>query len=246
MINIIKNKFNNRKTIITGKTFQLIMTKTLKTNLILFLLSILLTNSCSDEKSNIVEPSHFQYLNDEIDISFYTEGTSEVPSINWGGEEGIFELETSVSGISINSNNGVISWRKGIPLGKIEIKILAKNTSGSTSTIVTINHSFSGSYDGGYNLDSNSTILTSNNYNLTFFENKTLTVRDGTASGNGTWDFTTGNNLEISYTYTSGASNSATVDAELNFSSTITPSIEGVWTVLDPNSSGYLKVSLTN
>lgn len=211
-------------------------------SLIMILLMMLITSCSVEELPSIIQPSNFSYPNDEVEIVFYSTGNSNSPTVDWGGEVGKFELESSISGISINEETGVLNWQGGVPLGENEIRVTAKNSAGSTSTLYIINQPFSGSFDGGYNFNPNSTDLTSNNYNLTFATDGTLTVRDRSSTGTGTWTFTTGNNMDISYTYT--GSNSANVSGELNFSPTSNPSVVGIWTIPNSSDSGYLNVSL--
>lgn len=54
--------------------------------------------SCyQEELSSISQPSGFSYQIDEVEIVFYTTGNSDEPTVNWGGDKGLFKLGSSLS-----------------------------------------------------------------------------------------------------------------------------------------------------
>lgn len=187
-------------------------------------------------------PMNLQYEPNPIEASFYSTGSSALPSVEWGGERGAFNLKVASQGFTIDSHTGEVSWSKGIPLGSHELVVEAKNSVGDVTKFLTIKHLFSGSFSGGYNRNPASTTLTDNDYHLTFDSDGTMIVRDKSATGTGTWEFTSDNRIKVDYKYT--GSNAASLDAILDFSETDLPKLSGSWIIPGSIQTGYFQVSL--
>lgn len=79
-------------------------------------------------------PSNFSYAVASTSILKGDVGSSVAPDINNGGGKLTFTLNgTAVSGISVNSSTGVITWSSALAVGTYQIVILATNSMGSCS-----------------------------------------------------------------------------------------------------------------
>lgn len=79
-------------------------------------------------------PSSFSYAVASTTILKGDVGSSVSPDINNGGGKLVFTLNgTAVSGISVNSSTGVITWSSALAVGTYQIVILATNSMGSCS-----------------------------------------------------------------------------------------------------------------
>jgi hypothetical protein len=188
----------------------------------LLMVLFLLNSSCTDLDDLISPPSDFYYLG-SLPIPFYTHGSSGLPNINWGGEQGIFSLNEAYTGVSVDQQTGILSWNENLPLGENTVYVTATNLAGSAIATVLLVHQFSGQFNGGYNLNPSSTIVTASNLTITFNVNGTMSITDSGATANGTWSFESGK-LIVLYSI-------AAVDYELNFdltySVTVKPFLEG-------------------
>ena len=109
------------------------------------ILGLMLSCSKSDDGPTAApEVSYSQ----ELKATFFVEGQSEPPQINWNGDVGKFGLQNTVKGISINKENGIISWDKTLPAGNHVVEIAAFNNAGSTSITVTIENLLKGMFRG--------------------------------------------------------------------------------------------------
>ncbi len=123
----------------------------------------ILAVSCNNDDDNVIKtPSLLKYSNvsGNINVDFFTEGSTGVPTINWGeGKAGTFALDKSYKGLSINKDNGVISWTKEFLEKLANIEVTAKNSLGGTSQSINIRTKFKDQFKGKYNTDLNSTTL---------------------------------------------------------------------------------------
>jgi hypothetical protein len=174
----------------------------MKKGFVLFLsliCSVYLTSCSPDIDDDLVyAPSDFYYPG-TLSIPFYTNGSTGFPNINWGNEAGIFTLNQTYQGVSINAQNGVISWNEDLPLGENLLTITATNSAGTAETMVLFLHKFSGIFNGGYNSDPNSTVVPSANLMLNCNENETLTVTDSGETATGAWGFNLQGDLICTY-----------------------------------------------
>jgi hypothetical protein len=122
----------------------------IKRLIFLLLSSALVLCACiRDDDVGALEPQ-VSCENTVIDATFFTAGNSEVPNANWGGEQGVFTLITSVIGLSIDTTTGRLNWSKNLPIGTHIIEISASNSAGETTTNLTINNPFQGVFIGTY------------------------------------------------------------------------------------------------
>ncbi len=215
----------------------------MKKVLVLFLVlisGIYLTSCSPDIDDNLVyAPSDFYYPG-TLSIPFYTNGTTGYPNINWGNESGTFTLNQTYQGVSINAQNGVISWNEDLPLGENLLTVTATNSAGSAETMVLFLHKFSGVFNGGYNSDPNSTVIPSANLILNFDENGTLTVTDSSEIATGNWDFNMQGDLICTYEL-AGVNNQLYYD--LTYSVAINPVLVGYKKVVGSSvNSGYSRM----
>jgi hypothetical protein len=188
----------------------------------LLMVLFLLNSSCTDRDDLISPPSDFYYLG-SLPIPFYTHDSSGLPNINWGGEQGIFNLNEAYTGVSVDKQTGILSWNENLPLGENAVFVTATNSAGSAIATVLLVHQFSGQFNGGYNVNPSSTIITDSNLTIAFNVNGTLSLTDSGTTATGTWSFESGK-LIVLYSI-------AAVDYELNFdltySVTVRPILEG-------------------
>lgn len=192
----------------------------------LFILVItLICFSCGtdmDDKLTVSPPSDFHYLGG-LPIPFYTHGDSDLPSINWGNEVGLFSLNALYTGISVNSSTGIISWNENLPLGENTIQVNATNSVGTAIATVLAYHQFGGHFNGGYNMDPNSTVVSLANLNITFNVDGTMSITDSGNTVMGTWSFVA-EKLICHYTL---ASVNYELVFDLTYSVTVNPLLEG-------------------
>ncbi len=169
------------------------------TNLLLCLSTIFLFSCATDlDDDSVVAPSDFYYPG-ETPIPFYTNG-GVAPNIDWGNEEGTFELDMLYTGITVDEITGVLYWNEDLPLGNNIVTVTATNSAGFATTSPNLYHIFSGVFNGGYNNDPSTTVITNNNLSITFNENNTLSITDADESGSGTWSFNNDGLLLCNYT----------------------------------------------
>jgi len=80
----------------------------------------------------VTAPSNFSYASASATIVQGSTGNSVAPIINNGGGKISYTLnENGISGISINTNTGVITWGTALSAGTYLIDVLASNSAGS-------------------------------------------------------------------------------------------------------------------
>ena len=132
-------------------------------------------------------------LNYEGDLSTKLQevGSSNVPKIDWNGHKGRFGLENVVTGVSINEKTGKVDWNETLPLQigyPNEIKVLAFNNGGVTSSSFLIENRFQGKFTGTMDLGSAGI----KSLEITFNENGTGTLTQSfigapSSKAQGTW-----------------------------------------------------------
>lgn len=125
----------------TSKTFKIT-----KTILVLFLT---FTMSCSsdDDSPQITSPS-VSYNTSTINATFFQNGNTNAPTVNWNGNQGTFSLANSINGLSIDANTGVVSWTTVLPAGEHEVQIVASNSAGQTTSYFTLKNLLQGLFIG--------------------------------------------------------------------------------------------------
>jgi len=103
--------------------------------------------SCSKTENQYNLAPEISY-NSELSATFFTEGNSSVPNVNWNGSVGQFGLKKAVKEVSIDSDTGVISWSKKLSLGNNPITLLVFNNGGITSVEINLENEFEGKFMG--------------------------------------------------------------------------------------------------
>ncbi len=123
------------------------------------------------------------YSETNLSASFFEEGNSPAPTVNWGGTQGSFEITQNIEGLSVNSTNGIVSWTAILSPGMHEFDVLASNSSGQVSVPMTIDNAFEGTFTGTYS--------GSSFFELEFSADGTLIIRANSETepdtGSGTW-----------------------------------------------------------
>ncbi len=121
-------------------------------NLIFLLTIAWIFSACSKNETQPQpesEPLTLSYDSTTLVGSFYQQGISGSPEINWQGDSGIFKIVTSTEHITIDSSTGVISWDKQLPVGLNSVGVAATNSSGDVQITVEILNQFGGEFRGG-------------------------------------------------------------------------------------------------
>ncbi|EZH75101.1 hypothetical protein ATO12_10265 [Aquimarina atlantica] len=185
-------------------------------NISIAILLIFIIGACSNDDDNVLTITGISVVYNEtkIENTFFEEGATLPPTVDWDGEKGTFSSSSEVvtrGDVKIDKDTGVISWERSIPLGEVEIDIKAANSSHTTMVKVVINTVFKeGVFFGGFNDDTSDEPDYSNidfEFYIQFFENGTLSLSkpdDPGFSGTGTWQ-SDGPNLSIRYETTESA-----------------------------------------
>ncbi len=85
-------------------------------------------------------PTNLIYVPTSSTILYGAAGNSVTPTIDNGGESVVYSIsDSTLTGISINSNTGVISWSNTVAVGIYSISVTALNSVGSTATTYILN-----------------------------------------------------------------------------------------------------------
>lgn len=179
-------------------------------------------------------PSNLLFSQSNIDVDFYTEGSTAPTSLDWGGETGEFELGSPVQGIAINSTNGTITWDKSLPIGSNDVVVVARNSAGLSSTTLQIQNTFQGFFTGGYNnaIDDPSY---STGYTMTFNDDGTMFGDDNGSTFSGMYSID-GTTVNTSYSYDQGGDFSTT--GTITYDDTSIPVYQGTWGSTPSNNDG--------
>lgn len=118
----------------------------LKSKSILLALTFLTFTFCSSD-DDILAPS-FTYSTTILDATFFQEGNSDAPNINWNGNQGSFSLANPIQGISIDEKTGILDWTSDLNIGIYDVQIFAKNSAGQTTSNLSINNRLQGDFEG--------------------------------------------------------------------------------------------------
>lgn len=205
----------------------------MRKNIFYLFISIFMFSSCANDVDDLIEPPSDFYYTGSLPIPFYTNGNSGVPNIDWGNEIGFYNLNAAYPGVGVDTQTGVLSWNENLPIGENTIRVTATNSAGSAVATVLFLHQFSGQFDGGYNSDPNSTIVTTSNLDITFNVNETMSVTDNGTTVSGTWHFDAGKLICL---YSITAVNYE-LKFDLTYSVTQNPLLEGYKKVVGSNSN---------
>lgn len=164
--------------------------------LALVLVFIFSTACSKDDDSPKISTPTVTYPSSTIEIPFFEAGSSAAPDITWNGNQGNFSLATSLEGLSIDGNTGVLSWTKLLPAGKHSIQVVITNSAGQKSMNLTLDNRLEGNFS--YKFQG------SCSYELQFMKDGALTVKNigGTeVIADGSWEM---NGMEVigNYTFT--------------------------------------------
>ena len=158
----------------------------LKSKTIILVLTFLTFTFCSSD-DDILAPS-VTYSTTVFDATFFQEGNSDAPNLNWNGNQGSFSLATPILGLKVDSTTGTLNWTDELPIGSHAIQVLATNSAGQTSSNVTINNPFQGAFRGTLELNSKDNAILELEFNAdnTFIYG----INNGTElqTGTGTWE----------------------------------------------------------
>lgn len=163
-------------------------------------------NSKVDKSSESFMPNIF-YKEDTIRTQFLEKGMSAKPEIDWNGKVGKISLISKIKGVSINSSTGQITWDNDLIKGNQDLKVIAKNTIGSDTVNLNIDHSLKGVFTGNYQWDGKSYF-----YEMEFQPEGTMRVSSdsprSTNTGFGTWEIDSLDRLVVNYKYPTGEKSS--------------------------------------
>lgn len=122
-------------------------TTILKMKYVLFIGILVFVMSCSsdDDSADISIPT-VNYTSTTIDATFFEAGNSIAPNVIWNGNQGVFSIASSLTGLSINGNTGVLSWTKLLPPGAHAIQVITTNSAGQQSVNLTLENKFEGNF----------------------------------------------------------------------------------------------------
>ncbi len=192
----------------------------MKTLKLVFVLAALVFASCADkDEAPAPEPApvgpSIQYETTNFEIDFFTDGNSEIPSINWNGDVGSISMSKNISGLYVNDDNGVLNWRKRLPLGISEFAIVATNSEGQQTINMVVENKFHGEFIGEYNSDPNSTAFIGDDFfKAEFLADGSLKISDSGFPGEGSW---TRNGNEITGVYKYGGTTEYQIKGELEY-----------------------------
>ncbi len=175
--------------------------KTFK-NFIAILLVALTICSCSSDDDNNTQQFYLTIDTTEYEAMFYTNGETEAVNLILNGSEPLLALaEGTDESISFNPITLKIEWTKLLPLGDNNVTLIATGTNGEQDQVtVTITNKFQGTFSGGYNFNSNSSIITSTDFMMVLNSDGSLTINDEGNEGSGSWSIND-NVITLTLTY---------------------------------------------
>lgn len=165
----------------------------------LFVLLLIISLGCEQVDDLVgggVDAPNVSYSSTTLDADFYQAGSSPAPSINWNGDQGTITLGTTLSGLSVNSTTGQLSWTKMLPPGTHTVDVVVTNSEGQVVVPVTIENPLTGTFTGTYN--------GSDYFSFDLMSDGTIHLRSNSATspneGNGTWELD-GDDVRAVYSY---------------------------------------------
>ncbi len=184
-----------------------------QTVIALIVSALLISCGLTDDDEAVLAPS-LTYSSTNVTATFFEEGNSSAPTINWNGNQGTISLANNIEGLSVNSTTGVINWDKQLKPDDYSFDIIATNSAGQTIVSFNLNNPLQGTFTGTYS----ETIF----YEFEFNADGTVEVRadnpDNPNLAQGTWQL---NNdiLTADYTY-ENVNDEFSVSGTLNQSNT--------------------------
>jgi len=143
--------------------------------------------SCSSDDSVTIKVPSVSFISNSLEATFFQDGNSDTPTVNWNGNQGTFELDLLIPGLSIDQATGVLRWSKLLPhRDSYFLEVRAINSAGETITEVFLKNTLQGKFIGNY------TILGDEPYfEVTFNTDGTAIIgvdnEDNLEFGSGTW-----------------------------------------------------------
>lgn len=177
----------------------------MKTVNLIFVMAVLVFTACNkdDEAPAPVGPQ-ISYEQTKFTVPFFTQEHSDVPTLQWNGEVGSLSLSSAVPGIQLNEDNGVLTFKKALPLGQHTVTVIATNAVGQDAVSFEIDNAFQGSFTGGYNNNPASEVV-AGNLKLDFADDGAALLTNNGVSAPGTW-IEEGDTITAVYSINNGAS----------------------------------------
>ncbi|MBD1261680.1 hypothetical protein HZY62_13830 [Maribacter polysiphoniae] len=170
--------------------------KTIKTHHILkayfvFFILIASLQSCNKDDAPVVEAPVLS-ITPNLSASYFQQGESPLPEVQWNGDRGKFGLENTIQGLSIDSETGELSWDPSLPIGVHTVILFAYNEAGKDLASLTINNPFQGTFKGTYLPSTSFSNILNRTMEINF-------IIDGTLSGYTQTELDDGTILEPNY-----------------------------------------------
>jgi len=186
-----------------------------------------LAPACSD-------PPTITYSQPSYVSAFFSTGNTPAPTIAWNGATGTLSLAGTVTGVTLDTSTGVVSWDQSLPIGVNVVEVVAANPAGDDTAAFDVDNRFEGHFEGAYNNDPESEAVSSD-FVMTFDGDGSLTVLDqGTFEGMGNWT-RNGTTITAVYEYESGDPLTVQGDVTHDASEAV---LEGFWYLGDEAVAG--------
>lgn len=118
--------------------------------LFFILVIVLVITACSKNDDAPVVEAPILSVTPNLTASYFQQGESPLPEVQWNGDRGKFGLENNIQGLSIDSETGQLSWGPSLPIGVHTVILFAYNEAGKDLASLTISNPFQGTFKGTY------------------------------------------------------------------------------------------------
>ncbi|MBD0777595.1 hypothetical protein HPE56_07305 [Maribacter sp. ANRC-HE7] len=140
------------------------------------LVIVLVITACSKNDDDAVVEAPVLSITPNLTASYFQQGESPLPEVQWNGDQGKFGLENTTQGLSIDTETGQLSWDPSLPIGVHTVILFAYNEAGKDLASLTISNPFQGIFKGTY--------TTNISFSNTLFQIMEMVFNtDGTFSG---------------------------------------------------------------
>ncbi len=169
----------------------------IKSKSVFLIVSLLLVASCGllDDDDDPVQPPSVTYSETTLNATFFQAGNSLAPEINWNGNQGSLSIATPVTGLSVNTTTGVLSWTKDLPLGIYNVEVVVANSAGQIIVNFTLSNPLQGLFTGTLTVSAGT-----GPFELEFYPDGNLTGSWLGSTFTGTWTRNE-STIEVNYTY---------------------------------------------
>ena len=158
---------------------------------VLVFTGFLFAAACSKDDGPGIQPLELVYEPASFTTSFYQDGSTQEPAINWDGNEGNFTIENQIKGIDIDKSTGQVQWGKLLPLGTHQVEVQAANRFDTVRTVIEVENQFEASLSGGLNNNVDSEVV-SNKFIAKIEANGKFSISSAldpdNSIGEGTWE----------------------------------------------------------